>query len=271
MNEKAVTTERDGDVWIVRLRRPGARNAVDPAAARALYEAFLAFDTSHDARIAVLAGTDQAFCSGFDLKALAGGAADCWLRELHFGADGQPPLGPMGPTRLTLSKPVIAAIAGPAVAGGMELAAWCDLRVMERDAYMGVYCRRFGVPLIDGGTIRFPALVGRGRAMDLILSGRRIDAAECAAIGLCERVVNPGDALRVAVAWARELAALPQVCLCADRTSLLGDPGLLRAAMEREFAAGLAALEAEARDGASAFAAGAGRHGEAHSARPRPA
>jgi enoyl-CoA hydratase len=271
MNEKPVTTECDGDVWIVRIRRPGTRNAVDPATARALYEAFVAFDANRDSRVAVLTGTDQAFCSGFDLKALAGGAADRWLKQLHFGADGQPPLGPMGPTRLTLSKPVIAAIAGPAVAGGMELAAWCDLRVMERDAYMGVYCRRFGVPLIDGGTIRFPALVGRGRAMDLILSGRRIDAAECAAIGLCERLADPGEALRVAMAWARELAAFPQVCLRADRASVLGDPAILRAAMASEFAAGLAALEAEARDGAKAFSAGAGRHGEARSSNRRPA
>ena len=271
MNEKPVTSELDGHVWIVRLRRPGTRNAVDPATARALYEAFVAFDASRDARVAVLTGTDEAFCSGFDLKSLAGGAADRWLNELHFGVDGQPPLGPMGPTRMTLSKPVIAAIAGPAVAGGMELAAWCDLRVMERDAYMGVYCRRFGVPLIDGGTVRFPALVGRGRALDLILSGRRIDADECAAVGLCERVVNPGDALPAAVAWAHELAAFPQVCLRADRASVLGDPATLRAAMASEFAAGLAALEAEARDGAQAFSAGAGRHGEARSSGTRPA
>ncbi len=270
MDQDAVSTERLEDVWIVRLHRPGSRNAVDPSAARALYEAFVAFDASAEARVAVLTGTDQSFCSGFDLKALAGGAADRWLQELHFGDDGQPPLGPMGPTRLSLSKPVIAAISGPAVAGGMELAAWCDLRVMDDTAYMGVYCRRFGVPLIDGGTIRLPALVGRGRSLDLILSGRRVDASECLRIGLCDRLVPPGQALPAATEWARELAGLPQVCLRADRASALGDPADLRAAMEREFAGGLAALEAEARAGARAFSAGAGRHGKRGTGPDRP-
>ena len=270
MTDNSVTTRDDGRVRVVRLNRPRARNAVDPVAARALYEAFVAFENCPDADVAVLAGTDGAFCSGFDLKALAEGAASRWLDELHFGAAGRPPLGPMGPTRLTLSKPVIAAIAGPAVAGGMELAAWCDLRVMEEDAYMGVYCRRFGVPLIDGGTVRLPALIGRGRALELIVSGRRIDAPECAAIGLCDRVVPPGEALPVAIAWAHELARLPQVCLRADRASVLDDPRTLKAAMEREFTAGLAAIEAEARDGARAFSSGAGRHGESCSARGGP-
>ena len=270
MDETPVTTECHGSVRVVRLARPRVRNAVDPTAARALYEAFVAFEDCADARVAVLTGTDESFCSGFDLKTLAEGTADRWLDELHFGADGRPPLGPMGPTRLMLSKPVIAAIAGPAVAGGMELAAWCDLRVMEQTAYMGVYCRRFGVPLIDGGTIRLPALVGRGRALDLILSGRRIDAPECAAIGLCDRLVAPGTALSVAMAWARELAGLPQICLRADRASVLGDPRALQAAMELEFAGGLAALQSEAREGARAFSGGAGRHGDGYSARGGP-
>jgi enoyl-CoA hydratase len=271
MDEQSVTTENDGGIWVVRLERPRARNAVDPAAARALYEAFVAFEACADARVAVLTGTPEVFCSGFDLKALAGGTADRWLEELHFGVGGRPPLGPMGPTRLMLSKPVLAAIAGPAVAGGMELAAWCDLRVMEEDAYMGVFCRRFGVPLIDGGTIRLPALVGRGRALDLILSGRRVDAAECAAMGLCDRVVATGAALPAALAWARELARFPQACLRADRASVLGDAAAVQAAMQTEFAGGLAVLDKEAREGAKAFLRGAGRHGEPGPAGPGPA
>jgi enoyl-CoA hydratase len=257
-----VSIERHGSVTIITLQRPAERNAVDPATARALYEAMLGFDADHRSSVAVLAGAGDCFCAGFDLKALAGGAADAWLGTLHFGETGEPPLGPMGPTRLRLGKPVIAAIAGPAVAGGMELALWCDLRVMERTAWMGVLCRRWSVPLIDGGTVRLPRLVGLGRALDLIMTGRRIDAAECHAIGLCDRLVAPGAALAAAVSLAEELSALPQACLRSDRDAahygVLADE---MAALQAEFQAGLGVLRKEARAGAARFAAGAGRHG----------
>ncbi|MFN2169208.1 MAG: crotonase/enoyl-CoA hydratase family protein, partial [Anaerolineae bacterium] len=214
-----------------------------------------------DARVAVLHGAGGHFCAGFDLKALAGGAADSWLGELHFGRDGEPPLGPMGPTRMIPTKPVIAAVSGCAVAGGMELALWCDLRIMEASAYMGVYCRRWGVPLIDGGTVRLPRLVGQGRALEIILTGRRVESEECRETGLCERRVPDGESLASALSLARELASLPQKCLRADRASArLGigwdDP----AALQAEFRRGMEVL-GEARAGAARFAAGAGRHG----------
>lgn len=258
----SLSCRRDGAVKIITLERPGARNAVDPATALALYEAMLDFEIDEQSAVAVLTGSDGSFCSGFDLKALAGGQADAWLEQLHFGETGKPALGPMGPTRLRLSKPVIAAVSGPAVAGGMELALWCDLRIMEQDAWMGVLCRRWGVPLIDGGTVRLPRLVGLGRALDLILTGRRIDAAECHAIGLCDRVVAPGQALGAAVTLAHELSALPQGCLRSDRDA--ARHGMLAdeiQALRAEFQAGVAALRNEARAGAARFAAGAGRHG----------
>jgi enoyl-CoA hydratase len=256
-----VSSTRSGPVTVVTLRRPAAKNAVDPATALALYQAMLAFEADDASAVAVLTGADGCFCSGFDLKAVASGAADEWLARLHFGEIGEPALAPMGPTRLQLSKPVIAAIAGPAVAGGMELALWCDLRVMERDAWMGVACRRWGVPLIDGGTVRLPRLVGLGRALDLVMTGRSIGAAECHAIGLCDRLVEPGEALAAAVALAGELAALPQACLRSDRNAArYGALWDELAAMRAEFAAGFEVLS-EAREGAARFAAGAGRHG----------
>jgi enoyl-CoA hydratase len=257
-----VSVRASGPVTIVTIERPTERNAIDPSTALALYEAMLAFDADEAAAVAVLTGAGESFCAGFDLKALAGGAADEWLGRLHFGETGMPPLGPMGPTRLRLSKPVIAAIRGPAVAGGMELALWCDLRVMERGAWMGVLCRRWSVPLVDGGTVRLPRLVGLGRALDLIMTGRRIDAGECHAIGLCERLVEPGQALTAAVALAEELAALPQACLRSDRDaahySVMADEV---AALQAEFEFGLRVLRGEAKGGAGRFAAGAGRHG----------
>lgn len=260
---ETVTCRRDGPVTILTLNRPAARNAVDPATARALYHACLGFEADRESAVAVLSGSGDCFCAGFDLKALAAGEADGWLDELHFGEAGTPPLGPMGPTRLRLSKPVIAAIAGPAVAGGMELALWCDLRVMERSAWMGVLCRRWGVPLMDGGTVRLPRLVGLGRALDLVLTGRRIEAEECHAIGLCDRLVEPGQALESALALAHELAALPQGCLRSDRQAtryaVLEDE---LAALQAEFRAGRDALRLEARAGAAEFATGAGRHGQ---------
>ncbi len=247
-------------VTTVRLLRPEARNAVDPEHAHALWQAFVAFDRDPQARVAVFAGTAQAFCAGFDLKALAGGRARSWMEKLHFGTGAEPPLGPMGPTRLRLSKPVIAAIEGPAVAGGMELALWCDLRVMAETAYMGVYCRRFGVPLIDGGTVRLPRVVGAGRAAELILSGRRIEAPECLHWGLANRLCESGEALATAQAWARELAALPQTCLRADHASAQAAWGDELAALRAEFEGAAHTLE-EAAAGAARFARGAGRHG----------
>lgn len=255
---------REGPITIIRLNRPEARNAVDPPTARALYQAMLEFEVDEAASVAVLAGTPECFCAGFDLKALADGSANEWLGALHFGEKGEPPLGPMGPTRLRLNKPVIAAIAGPAVAGGMELALWCDLRVMESSAWMGILCRRWGVPLVDGGTVRLPRLVGLGRALDLIMTGRRVAADEALAMGLCDRLVPPGKALEAAIALAAELAALPQACLRSDRGAT--HYGMLAeemAAMQAEFHAGLEVLRSEARTGAARFAAGAGRHGEA--------
>ena len=259
---RAVKVNHRGAVTVVTLARPDSRNAVDPPTALQLYHAMLAFEADEKAAVAVLTGSGDSFCAGFDLKSLAQGQADAWLARLHFGADGAPPLGPMGPTRLRLSKPVIAAIAGPAVAGGMELALWCDLRVMERTAWMGVLCRRWGVPLIDGGTVRLPRIVGLGRALDLVLSGRRVDAEECHAIGLCDRVVEQGAALAAATALAESLAAAPQGCLRSDRDALrYGAFADEMAALQAEFRAGLEALRGEARAGAAAFTAGQGRHG----------
>ncbi len=195
-----VRVEQDGDVTVVTLDRPDVRNAVDSSHARALYEAFWAFDADASAKVAVFHGAHGHFCAGWDLqfgaKLLSESQADAAnvFAELDFQTDAANPLGPMGPSRLLLSKPVIAAVSGAAVAGGMELALWCDLRVMEDDAYFGVYCRRFGVPLIDGGTVRLPRLVGMGHAMDLILTGRKVEAAEALQMGLCNRVVPSGSA-----------------------------------------------------------------------------
>ena len=257
-----IEIQQHGPVTCITLCRPQVRNAVDPETARELHAAFLVFDRDPRAAIAVLAGEGGNFSAGFDLAAVADGRTASWLEELHFGRDGQPPLGPMGPTRLALSKPVIGAIAGAAVAGGMELALWCDLRVMEESAYMGIYCRRWGVPLVDGGTVRLPRIVGRGRALDLVLTGRRVDARECLAIGLCERVVPAGEAATAARALASDLARLPPQCLRADRASLFGADGHdEQAALEAEFNGGLEVLRTEARAGAARFVAGGGRHG----------
>src|SRR5437773_2305867 len=203
-----VRIENSGPVTTVIHNRPEARNAMDPESADALVEAFLAFNSDPEASVAVLFGEGGAFCAGWDLKygaSLQGRNRP--LHELDFPQHGgAPPRGPLGPTRLQLSKPVIAAIAGPAVAGGMELALWCDLRVMEESAYMGVYCRRWGVPLIDGGTVRLPRIVGRGAALDIILTGRKVPADECHRIGLCERIVPDGRSRATAEMLAHEIA-----------------------------------------------------------------
>lgn len=262
----AVRIEKDGPLWTVVLSRPEARNAVDPQTAQALTEAFLAFERDSEAAVAVLWGEGGSFCSGFDLKHAATLAEDpASLEALAWPEkEGAPlPRGPMGPTRLQLEKPVIAAVAGPAVAGGLELALWCDLRVMERSAYFGVYCRRWGVPLIDGGTVRLPRLVGTGRALDLILTGRKVPAEEALRIGLAEYVVEDGKALEEAQALARRIARFPQACLRADRRSVYRQQGLpLGAAMREEWRNGLPAFFAEGAAGAARFAAGRGRHGD---------
>jgi enoyl-CoA hydratase len=258
-----VHSARHGPVTVITLARPEVRNAVDPATALALYRAMLAFEADEEAAVAVLAGSDGCFSAGFDLACVADGSAEAWLGQLHFGERGEPPLGPMGPTRLRLSKPVIAAVAGPAVAGGMELALWCDLRVMEEDAWMGVLCRRWGVPLIDGGTVRLPRLIGTGRALDLILTGRRVDAEECLAVGLCNRRVPRGTALTAATDLAMSLADAPQRCLRGDRASArYGSFPDETAALQAEYQAGVDALRTEASAGARRFMDGQGRHGE---------
>jgi enoyl-CoA hydratase len=250
----AVRVEKKGRVWTVIHSRPEARNAMDPASAEALVDAFLAFDRDDDAAVAVLWGEGGAFCAGFDLKHAATLAGE-ELAELDRG--------PMGPTRLELDKPVIAAVAGPAVAGGFEVALWCDLRVMERSAYFGVYCRRWGVPLIDGGTVRLPRLVGTGRALDIILTGRKVTADEALRIGACEHVVEDGASRAFAEGLAHEIARFPQACMRADRRSVYAQQGVgLREAMRYEWTNGLPAFKAEGAAGAARFASGKGRHGD---------
>ena len=247
-----VRVERSGPVVTVILDRPAAKNAVDRDTAEALADAFRAFDADDTARVGVLFGDHGTFCAGADLKALSQGKGN------RVAPDGD---GPMGPSRMLLGKPVIAAIAGHAVAGGLELALWCDLRVAEDDAVLGVFCRRFGVPLIDGGTIRLPRLIGLSRALDLILTGRAVDAQEALAFGLVNRVVPRGQARAAAEQLAHELSALPQGALRADRTSAYLQHDLdLTAALAQELQLGSVAL-AEAVEGATRFAGGAGRHG----------
>jgi enoyl-CoA hydratase len=247
-----VRVERAGPVTTVVLARPAARNAVDGPTARQLAAAFRDFDADEDAAVAVLWGEGGTFCAGADLKAIG------TERGNEVTDDGD---GPMGPTRMRLRKPVIAAICGHAVAGGLELALWCDLRVAEQDAVLGVFCRRWGVPLIDGGTVRLPRLIGTGRALDLILTGRPVDAAEALAIGLVNRVVPPGTARAAAEQLAAELAAFPQTCLRQDRLSVLEQHGLAEPeALAAELAYGRISLK-EVADGAARFAAGEGRHG----------
>lgn len=248
-----IRVERDGAVLTVLLNRPTMRNAVDRATAEALAEAFRDFDADDSVRVGVLAGAGEHFCAGADLKAFAAGKPN------RLDPEGD---GPMGPTRMLLSKPVIAAINGYAVAGGLELALWCDLRVMEEDAIVGVFCRRWGIPLIDGGTVRLPRLIGLSRALDLILTGRPVDAQEALAMGLANRVVAKGTARQVAETLARDLAQLPQDCLRSDRLSAYEQADMpFERAMANEFQHGLGALRSDALDGALRFADGAGRHG----------
>lgn len=256
-----VIIERDGAIWTVTLNRPEARNAVDGPTARLLAAAFREFDADENSKVAVLRGAGEHFCGGADLKAVAGGlnghdAALAWSTDMSTD-------GPMGPTRMQLGKPVIAAVEGYAVAGGLELALWCDLRVASQTAIFGVFCRRFGVPLIDGGTVRLPRLIGESRALDLILTGRAVAADEALAIGLANRVVPAGQALDGALALARQIAAFPQTCMRNDRQSVHEQSGLpFTAAMAHESALGAQTLASgESVEGARRFAEGSGRHG----------
>lgn len=250
----SVRIEKQGPVFTVVMHRPEARNAVDRPQAAALVEAFLAFERDEEAKVAVLWGEGGVFCAGADLKSIG------TERQNRVEPSGA---GPMGPSRMELSKPVIAAVAGHAVAGGLELACWCDLRVAEADAVLGVFCRRWGVPLIDGGTVRLPRLIGLSRALDLILTGRPVAADEALAMGLVNRVVPRGESRAAAEQLAREIAAFPQLCMRADRWSAIHQfDGDLPTAILREFEGGLAALHAEGVSGAARFAGGAGRHGD---------
>lgn len=248
---------RHGKVSIITIDRPGRRNAVDVETARLLDEAFEAFERDAGLHVAILTGAEGHFCAGADLQALAGGedAAERVTQDRP---------GPMGPTRQRLGKPVIAAVEGHAVAGGLELACWCDLRVAARSAVFGVFCRRFGVPLVDGGTVRLPRLIGQSRALDMILTGRAVDAAEALEFGLVNRLVDDGQALDAAIELAQSLAALPQTCLRNDRESALRQWSLDEAtALRLEAELGLASLATgEAEEGATLFTRGAGRGGE---------
>ena len=249
----SVTVDRDGPVTTVTSSRSERRNAVDGPTAAALADAFRAFEADEAASVAVLTGAGGAFCSGADLAAIG---TD---RGNRVAEDGD---GPMGPTRIRLTKPVIAAIEGHAVAGGLELALWADLRIAAEDAVLGVFCRRWGVPLIDGGTLRLPRLIGESRALDLVLTGRPVPAPETLAMGLVNRVVAPGEALAAARALAAEIAVHPQTCLRHDRLSVLEQAGMTEPqALANELRHGRVPLESESGEGAGRFVRGQGRHG----------
>ncbi|MCG3172238.1 MAG: putative enoyl-CoA hydratase echA8 [Myxococcota bacterium] len=255
MYQSRIAIEDIDSLRVVTINRPEVRNAVDRSTAQSLAEAFREFDAREDLSVAILTGAGGTFCAGADLKAFHTGQGN------QLEPDGD---GPMGPTRMALSKPVIAAISGHAVAGGLELACWCDLRVADETAVFGVFCRRFGVPLIDGGTVRLPRLIGASRAMDLILTGRPVEAAEAHAMGLVNRLVPQGQALDAAKELARQLAAFPQTCMRNDRLSALRQWGMDEpAALREEFALGLKTIASnETMEGAGRFARGQGRHGK---------
>jgi enoyl-CoA hydratase len=260
----SVRIEKSGSVWTVIHSRPEARNAMDAASADALVAAFEAFDADGSADVAVFWGEGGAFCAGWDLKSVSSLDQADPVGRLDFPkGGGKAPRGPLGPSRMELSKPVIAAVEGPAVAGGMELAMWCDVRVMAESAYFGVYCRRWGVPLIDGGTVRLPRLVGMGRAMEIIMTGRKVTAEESARIGLCERIVPHGQARQAAEAMAQEIARFPQACMRSDRLSAYRAWGKsVREGLESEWATSAPIVKAEGIAGAERFAKGKGRHGD---------
>jgi enoyl-CoA hydratase len=252
----SVNVEQQGRITIVTLSRPEARNAVDGPTAKSLAAAFRRFDEDEQSDVAVFYGDHGVFCAGADLKAVASGQG---TNALSVEGDG-----PMGPSRLHLGKPVIAAIAGHAVAGGLELALWCDLRIVEESAVMGVFCRRWGVPLIDGGTVRLPRLIGHSRAMDMILTGRPVDATEALQMGLANRVVGDGTSLQAALELARQLLRYPQGCLRSDRLSACEQWDLpVDEAITNEFHRGMKVINSlETVTGAARFAAGKGRHGD---------
>lgn len=250
-----VTTEKQDNILIVTIDRNELRNAIDRPTATALAAAFRDFDRDESLSVGVLTGAGGTFCAGADLKSVAA------QRGPRAAADGE---GPLGCTRMLLSKPVIAAVEGHAVAGGLELALWCDLRIAARNAVFGVYCRRFGVPLIDGGTIRLPRLIGQSHAMDLILTGRGVSGEEALKMGLANRIVDPGDALSEALGLARQLAAFPQRCMRSDRRSVYDQWGMdLDPALKNEFRHGIKVIESgETQAGATRFVMGEGRHGK---------
>lgn len=263
----AVRIEKTDDVWTIIQNRPEARNAVDTEHARDLVAAFEEFEHG-PAKVAVFWGEGGTFCAGWDLK-LAASLSDPQKRHDYFEAHkfsvGSAPVGPgpLGPSRLELSKPVIGAIEGAAVAGGMELALWCDIRVMAETAYLGVYCRRWGITLMDGGTVRLPRLVGQGKALEIAMTGRKVEAEECYRIGLAEKVVAHGEARAAAETMAREIARFPQEAVRADRRSIIESRGMpVREALKLEWANGLEAITREGITGAGAFRDGAGRHGD---------
>jgi enoyl-CoA hydratase len=265
-----VRIEKNGSVWtVIHSRFQEARNAMDPESADALVAAMLEFEADESASVAVLWGEGGAFCAGWDLK-FASTLSDRELFQsdiveaLAFPTGANPaPRGPLGPTRLELSKPVIAAVEGPAVAGGMELALWCDIRVLAADAYFGVYCRRWGIPLLDGGSVRLARLVGQGRAMEIILSGRKVTAQEAMRIGMCEELAEPGEARIASESMAHNIARFPQAAVRADRRSVLETYGLpVREALRREWVNGVEAHFKEGAAGAGRFASGLGRHGD---------
>lgn len=246
----SVLIESDGPVTIVTIDRPHRRNAVDPDTAVALRDAFAAFAADDGARVAILTGSDGHFCAGFDLNAVG---------TSRYDPDGP---GPMGPTRMLIEKPVIAAVEGHAVAGGLELALWCDLRVAAASAVFGVYCRRWGVPLIDGGTVRLPRIIGQGRALDMILTGRPVAADEAQRIGLADRVVANGEALGAAIELAKQIAAFPQICMNSDRLSAYRQWDFdIEGALAHEAHAGVTPLREGAAAGAKRFTEGTGRGG----------
>lgn len=264
-----VRIEKSGAVWTIVHDRPEARNAMDPKSADELTAAFLEFDATASASVAVFYGAGGSFCAGWDLKYVSTLMHDYPLGELDIppamprGNGGDIPRGPLGPSRLELDKPVIAAIEGPAVAGGMELGLWCDFRVMAQESYFGVYCRRWGVPLIDGGTVRLPRIVGQGRALEIILTGRKVTADESLAIGLCEYVTPKGGARAKAEELAQQIANFPQVCVRADRRSAIKSHGLaVRDALVQEWYNGREALIKDGVAGAMRFRDGLGRHGD---------
>ncbi len=261
-----VLVQTKGRVRIISINRPGVRNAVNPDAAAALYEAFVTFDADEGVDVAILTGGQTTFCSGFDLKAAAGNLGADWQNAIAIPPDwqdaqAQPIPAPMGPSRLMLSKPVIAAVEGHAVAGGLELVAWCDMRVASKEAVFGVFCRRWGVPLIDAGTVRFPGILGQGRANDLILTGRPVSGQEAQKIGLVDRLCPEGHALEEALVLAESLTRFPPACMRADFLSARPSGAELAQALRREWAS-FEAFAAEGQKGAARFAAGKGRGGE---------